>query len=511
MMKTALFVRRSGWKRLALLLALPFLSSSAMAADTNADKDLPRLGMQAGDPMVRTATPSNVAFGLAPADAKGNVFDFHGYLLLPTYVGVHQRETTGPGQSSTVLHSPPLVPQDLRRFEYTGAMPAPWMQLNFLYGNSTVYATAILVGTSAMDAAGYHDVNAQMGVTDAFVTANLTKTVGFPLELRVGAMTGRYGAMGAWDAGRYGTPLIARTNSIGETVTLGYKLGNFTLVLEQGLGGQLNRPPVDIVPAGWNDWADGDVGSTFVNHAHLGVSYNKLAKLGLHYVTAWTQDDLNGGGRLPNGRITVLGADLHVTAKRAGHLFLGGSYTKATNAATVSGAIEILNARGGPELIENYLGSSSGGNGSLTTAGAQYDLSVSRLVYGDLFQGESPDVLISLFGIATKIKSNDKTRDGVTNLKGGVEATYLPLSWFGVSERFDHVRLHGDDSKQAFTMYSSRLLFHPGWKSRGELAIQYTHLLYGSGVLVKNGYPPHLDPTVNPDKDVFSLSATYWW
>jgi hypothetical protein len=177
----------------------------------------------------------------------------------------------------------------------------------------------------------------------------------------------------------------------------------------------------------------------------------------------------------------------------------------------VSGAIEILNARGGPELVENYLGSSSGGNGSLSTFGMQYDLSVARLVFGDLYQGLSPDVLVSLFAVGTKVKSNDSTADGVLKLKGGAEVTYLPLAWFGVSERLDHVRLDNSDSKQAFTIWSSRLLFHPGWKSRGQLALQYSHFVYGSSVLVKAGYPPHLDPTVNPDKDVFSLSATYWW
>jgi hypothetical protein len=489
------------------------MPSLAEAAEATPDKDLPRLGLQAGDPQVRSPTPSNVAFGLSPAEAKGNVFDFHGYLMLPTYVGVHQREKPEAGQSSTVLHSPPLTPQYLRRFEYTGVQPAPWFQLNFLYGNSTLYATAILVGTSAMDAAGYHSVTDQMGVSDAFVTANLSKIVGFPLELKVGAMTGRYGAMGAWDAGRYGTPLIARTNTVGETITAGYRVGELFLVLEQGLGGQLNRPPADIAPQGWNDRADGTVGSTFVNQVHLGAAYAKLAKLGLHYVTAWTQDDVNGAGQLPNGRITVLGADLHVTAKRAGHLFLGGAWTKATNAEVVSGAIEILNARGGRDLIENYIGADEKGhgNGSLTTFGAQYDLSVARLVYGDLFTGESPDVLVSLFGVGTKIKSNVKANDGVWNIKGGAEVTYLPLAWFGVSERFDHVRLNGSDSKRAFTIWTSRLLFHPGWKSRGELALQYSRFVYGSDVQVATGYPLALYPAVNPDKDVFSLSATYWW
>ena len=120
--------------------------------------------------------------------------------------------------------------------------------------------------------------------------------------------------MGTYDAGRYGTPLIARTNTIGETITVAYPLGGFLLILEQGLGGQIGRPPVGLVPAGWNDFADVNVGATFVSQAHFGVAYGQRGKLAFHYVTAWTQDDLTPSGLIPDGRITVVGADLNLAA-----------------------------------------------------------------------------------------------------------------------------------------------------------------------------------------------------
>jgi hypothetical protein len=495
-----------------LLLAALAMPSMALAAEGSSDREIPRLGLSPGEPQVRSPVPS-LPFGIQPAESKGNVLDFHGYLLMPASLGVHERpasETTD-GQTGTVLHSPPLMAQNLRSFEYTGVVPTPWLQLNFSYGNSTVYATAIIAGTSAMDGSGYYSLVDQFGVNDAFVTANLTKTVGFPLQLNVGAFTGRYGAMGAWDAGRYGTPLIARTNTIGESITAGYKLGELAFVLEQGFGGQMARPPAGLVSAGWNDYANTNVGSSFVDHVHLGVAYKGFAKLGLHYLHAWTKDDLIDGGKMPNGRITVLGADLHLTAKRAGHFYLGGARTDASNASTVSGAIEILNARGGPELVKYYLGPNSGGNGALSTFGVQYDVSIARLVYGEVYQGESPDLLVSVFGAGTKVASRDPSFDGVFKLKGGAEVTYLFHSMIGASERFDHVRLHGSDSRQAFTIYSTRLLFHMGWKSRGELALQYSHFVYGSGVLASTGYNPATALAVNPDHDVFSLIATYWW
>ncbi len=132
-------------------------------------------------------------------------------------------------------------------------------------------------------------------------------------------------------------------------------------------------------------------------------------------------------------------------------------------------------------------------------------------MFGDLYTGVSPDILVSLFGIGTYSTSIVAADNNVFRLKGGVEATYLFLSWLGISERFDHVRLHGGDSTQAYTSLASRLLFHTGWRSRGEIALQYTYFVYGSGVYVDSGYPPTPDSTINPDRNVFSLIGTFWW
>jgi hypothetical protein len=192
----------------------------------------------------------------------------------------------------------------------------------------------------------------------------------------------------------------------------------------------------------------------------------------------------------------------------------------ANDSESVSGVIEILNARGGPELRDEYLGPDSGGNGSLAIFGAQYDLSLARLLYRDKFRGESADVLLSLFGMAAKVKSDDQARDpsdgsklydGVQKLKGGMEATYNMLSWFGVSTRVDHVRLNVDDPKQAVTIISPRVLLHTGWQSQDEISLQYSRFLYGSKVYARSGYPAVIDPSAKRDSDVFSLSATFWW
>lgn len=493
-----------------LIAALLALVRPALGDDASVDQTLPRLGLSPAEPLVRSPAPS-IPFGIAPATSRELVLDFHGYLLLPGNVGLHKRQNAQGGGTTTFLHTPPLIPQDLRQFQYTGVVPTPWMQLNFTYGNSIVAATAILAATDATDAAGYYNPAGQLGVNDAFIAVNLTPTFHFPFEVKAGALTGRYGAMGAYDAGRYGTPLIARTNSIGETATLGFKAGDLTFVVEEGFGGQLAHPPIGLVSAGWNDFAFTNVGASFVAHLHAGVSLADLGQLGLHYLYAWTQDDQVSGANIANGHIGIAGADAHLTLGRLGHLYLGAVHTSAKTAAGVSGIIEVMNARGGPELISNYLGPNSNGNGSLTTFGIQYDLSLARFLYGALFQGNSTDVLISLFGVTTKVSSDDPAYDGISKMKGGVELTYNALSWVGFSGRVDHVRQDDNDSEKSFTVISPRLLLHTGWQSRDEFALQYSHFNYGSRVVARTGYPPVDDPTASPDENVVSLSGRFWW
>jgi hypothetical protein len=495
------------------LTGLSILSVLASTAAANAEptpSPLPRLGMDPGEPQARSAPPS-VPFGLPPTSQQF-VLDFHGYLQLPLRMGVLKRTDPSPGQSDTALHTPPLVPQNLRRFQYTGALPDTWAQLNFTYGNSTIAGTVILAARALTDATGLFNPAEQLGANDAFLTLNLSEPAKTPLQVRIGAMTGRYGNMGAYDSGRYGTPIIARTNSIGENIAAAFKLGqDFQLALEQGFGGQLGRPPRGLVPAGWNDFADPNVGASFVNHVHAGLAFRDKLQLGLHYFTALSQDDQVTIAGARDGRISVLGGDVRLTAGRFGHLYLGAAHTQARDAGTVSGVIEVLNARGGPELIDEYLGPNSGGNGALTVFGGQYDLSLARAAFGDLYQGKSADVLVSLFGVGAQVKSDDEDFDGRLKLKGGAEVTYNMLSWFGVSTRFDHVRQNSDNAREAFTVLSPRVLFHTGWRSRDELSLQYSHFLYGSQVVVERGYPARPDPSVNPDRHVFALTGTFWW
>jgi hypothetical protein len=513
LLRTARLLGRCSMRQgLACWLALSVLAVSTPTSAEPKEKalELPRLGLDPAEPQVRSAPPA-IPFGIPPATSKEYVFDFHGYLLLPLRIGIAKREDPAPGQGETVLHTPPLIPQNYRRFEYTAVVPDPWVQLNFTYGNNVVAGTAILAATTATEADAVYDPVQQLGVSDAFITFNLTEPMGTPFQGRVGAMSNRYGAMGAFDSGRYATPLIARINSVGETITAGFRFGKSTLVLEQGIGGQLGRRPAGLVSSGWNGFADPNTGASFVGHLHAGLDLAKLVQFGAHYITAWSQDDQNLDSTLANGRITVLGADARMTAGRWGHLYLGAARTDAANSQVVSGIIEILNARGGPGLISEYFGPKSNGDGALMTFGAQYDMSLSRMVFDEEYEGKNTDLLFSLFGIGTSVTSDDPANDGMLKLKMGAEGTYNLTSWFGTSGRFDHVRLDNDLNARSFNIYTARLLFHTDWLSRDEFALQYSYFAYGDQVLVARGYPPVDDPNLNPDSHVLAMSATFWW
>jgi hypothetical protein len=480
----------------------------AQAKDEEKTAELPRLGLDPAEPSARSAPPAT-PFGVPTATSKEAVLDFHGYLLLPLRVGFNKREDPVTGDSDTVLHTPALVPQNYRRFQYTGILPDPWIQLNLSYGNSTLAGTVIFASSAATEAESFYDTVKQLGISDAYVTLNLSEQVGTPFQIRGGAMHHRYGSMGAFDSGRYGTPLIARINAIGEVATAAFKAGPATVVLEQGIGGQLGRMPTGTAPSGWNDFGDPEVGSSYVGHFHAGLDVSGRFQLGLHYATAWSQDDQNLESVLQRGHINVVGADARLTWGRYGHLYAGLAHTSASNAIVVSRIIEVLNARGGRELVPEYLGGS--GDGSLTTFGAQYDLSIARAMFGDQYRGRNPDVLISLFGIGTKVKSDDPAYDDKLKLKAGLEATYTAASWFGVSGRVDHVRQDNDLNRRSFTSYTGRLLFHTNWQSRDEFALSYSRFVYGREVYAESGSPPVDDPTLNPDRDALSLSATFWW
>jgi len=463
-------------------------------------------------------TPSYGQPSGGPGDWR---FDFHGFLTMPMRIGLNTRENPRPGQSGTVLHSPPVVPDDLETFSHTGVVPTPYALLNFSFGNSIVSTHASILAQQANVSTSFYDPPTQPGINDAYLSIRPKLGSNLRMQMYFGAFANRYGIMGEHDLGRYGTPLIARINGVGENIIATFGLTKkLSAQIEEGIQGQSNKASSDLVPDGWNGWADTNVGSSFVSHVHAGLSYDKLLTVGGHFIQAWEQDDYATGTLAPDGKIRIVAADMRATLGRFGHLYFASSWLLARYASTVGRIIEVLNTQGGPGLVTNYFGDNSSGNGSLATYGGQYDLSIGKLVsYPTPFSGDGPDIYLSLFGMATKVHSDDKRTDiagaklydGVTKVKYGVEASYSLLSWFAVSTRYDHVSPNSDNARYSFAVVSPRLIFRTDWQSTDQLVLQWSHWMDGSQTLVRTGYPAKDDPNASPDKDMISLSASMWW
>jgi hypothetical protein len=474
------------------------------------------LGLSPGAPQVATlaggVTPS---FGQTSTRAEDWRFDFHGFLYLPLRIGINKREHAGAGQKVTTLHTPPVIPGDYTSFGYTAVNPDPWSQLNFSYGNRDVTANVIVAARSVTNGASYFNPSDQLGISDAFLTFRLPASEAVKLSLDVGAFANRYGAMGEYDLGRYGTPLIARVAGVGFTGSGNAALGGeVDLAFEAGLMGQLNKAPVGMEPAGWNDFADPNVGTSYAAHGHASLGFGGKVQVGGHLVYAFVQDDRATSALQKDGSITIGGGDFRLTLGRFGHFYAGVGHTRAKDARGVSGVVRVLNAPGGPGLMTEYFGPNSGGTGQLTLAGAQYDLSLGNLLrYPERFNGDGPDLIASLFGIFTHVGKtpSDPGYDQVDKFKYGGELTYSMLSWLALSGRYDRVIGNLGDAHQTYAVLSPRVIFRTDFNAHDQVVLQYSRYMVGSGVPVKAGYPPVYDYTIIPDKDVISLTAAMWW
>jgi hypothetical protein len=481
------------------------------------------LGLAPGAPQI-SALPGGVtpAFGQRSQMSDDWRFDIHGFVLTPLRAGIGRREHAAAGQKLTTLHAPPRIPERYESFEHTGVIPGPWVQLNFNYGNDRVTSTVVVAARTVNVADSYFNPPDHIGINDAFLTFRLPYSDKAAFNVDVGAFANSYGNMGEYDLGRYGTPLLFRVGGVGATARGDFLLDSLKLTAEVGLKGQLNKTPVGVEPAGWNGFSDPNVGTSFAVHAHVLGYLMKKAAIGLHFTRAFVQDDRAASlPQNPDGAVTVLGFDTRLTLGKFGHFYAGFGQTFAKTARSVSSVIRVLNAPGGPGLMAEYLGpNSNNGTGSLTTVGAQYDLSIGHLMRLDEGTvGDGPDLTASVFGIFTNIKSDDKSRDaqnkplwdGVSKFKYGGELSYSLLSWLAASVRYDRVVANLDVSDKTSAIVSPRLIFHSDWVAQDQVVLQYSHWWNGSQTTVFEGYPAVRDPSVTPDGDAIVLSASMWW
>ncbi len=455
-------------------------------------------------------------------------FHFHGYLESTLRAGFGTRENPVTGQSETVIHANPIVPGRFGDFEATQAVPGPWAQLNFTYGNPYVAGTVIFAGFNQQAAAAYNYPSSQLGINDVFLTLRAPDMPGLRLKVLAGAYQDRYGAMAQYSEGNYGHSIIAYTRGTGTTVFGDFDLfGDLIGLFEFGFKGSLDKAPIGIEPNDANGYADAQNGSGYVAHAHLGVAWSELDVSG-HLLHAFSKDDrlpdvpVRPGEPVaadsPDGSITTMGLTMRAIGQPYGHFFIGGGHTIANDARNVPRVINILNADGGRGLMEEYLGMRSGGNGSLTHVGFQYDASLQQFLrYPAFFRSDSWDLRGSFFATFVHVNSEQESStqpgitvdyDNVNKFKIGSEVMWSIFPWLAFSTRYDFVGPDLANKERSFHVLSPRLIFRTGFLAHEQINIRYTRWFYGDDVLIQNVAPN--DPQ-GLDNQMIALQANMYW
>jgi len=521
--------------RSCLCLGWAATSTLASAQDTGMR---PSLGLSPYAPQGVPGLPGGVtpAFG-APVAPDNWQFDFHGYMQAPLRAGITTRDTPTPDQHKIQLHTPPLVPGEYGYFDYTGTVPQPWVQLNFTYGNGRIAATAIVAAWRASEdmlAAANFEPASQVGINNAFMTYTPAPMGPLKLQFKFGVYPDRYGSMAEYDEGRYGTAVIGKIFGVGETLTADLALGqSFDIELEHGLKGHFDKPPVGLVQDNSNSFARPEQGATYAHHAHAGLSWNETARVGLHYIESFSQDDRAkqlvrpvddpstpvdesreaSYASLPDGDLRVLGAELVVRGGRFGRFYLGASRARLERTESLSDLVQVLNTGGGYNFMQRLIGLASRGSASLVIVGSEYSMSVGKLTHpaGD-FWGEGTDLLISLFGMYDRMSSEDPAYDGVRSYKFGAEATVSALPWLAVSARFDRLVPDDRSPSRSFAVVSPKVVFRTNWQTREAVTLQYAKWFYGSAPVYEGDRIGLMNnPGQKLDDQMVAIYASMWW
>jgi hypothetical protein len=463
----------------------------------------------------------------APLADQAMRLSFTGYLMAPLRMGIGTRDTTAPGQSKTTLHGDPLVAGgSYGWFDMVPVVPGPWAQLNFAYGNDVVTANTVIgawnLGES-MGASGYWQAPSQVWFNDAFLKIT-PKTGPVGVTILAGVFPDRYGAMAEYSSGAYSTPLIATMRGIGTTATalLPFEY-DLDLKLEAGFKGDLNHPPVGLIPAPSNDFASAAQGATFAYHAHANLGYQDTVALGTHFIRSFSQDDRRDGFDDPttpqneaadaaDGKLDILGADLTVKGGRYGYLYLGASDDKGRGVEALNNLVRVQNAGGGKELMERFFGQASHGNGEILFVGGQYTVSLGTLLrYPMEYWGEGPDLTVSLFGTYGSTKSDDPAFSGKKMVKYGTELTYSLLPFLAASGRVDHVVPDTKDGAKSFSVISPKLTLRTDWLAREAVVLEYAGYLLNDGVVVNGDTRLLNNPSGRADKHMVAIYGLLSW
>jgi hypothetical protein len=455
-----------------------------------------------------------------------------GYMRATLPVGIGPRND---GQEGKELHTAPrIIGAGSGRYEYASLLQNPSFSLYAYFGNPIVAANVTLSSGTMLDASFYGNADrATPGVQQAYLTLKFPEVFGSVggMALTVGAFSNRYGSAGREQvsAGYYGVYLFGRTHIAGETLVADIDISDsWELVLEHGIGAkskviQFLTPDSLQVDVRDLDYLEGvgqvPQGSTFVHHAHAAMLHEGWMMLAAHWMTSWTPDDnsLAAGVRVPEGRLTVVGAEMHIDDDALGNGYIGFSHVNAKNLAPLSNGLAILHGSTGRGFKESFFGerdrvrgfTPTNSSGTVDTLLFQYTLNLGQ--YLGTLPFAARDLTLSLYSMLNHAVSPSTIPDDPLQvdidqykLKFGTELQLALRPYFTPSFRYDRVLPNVSDTATGYTSLTPRIFIRSSWNTKEYITLSYTHFFLG-----ERAYPssPFSD-LLEADPDLFSIAAT---
>lgn len=544
-----------------LVLALSVLSIPALAAEeetteapaSEATQSAPASPAPAAT--TDTTAPSDATVATPPAVElkaeekhegllEGWRTEVHGYFRAPMTLGISSRpnpDAEGSGASHLQISYGPnrVMDWSYYSFAYTRLQEQDWAEMTFAIKKKHVTAEVGWMGywLSATgyrnnDAAGVPGIAALALDTD-FQLGTITPNI----MLKMGAFWPGYGYFEKYD-----TFTLGRFRHIGEQLRLTIPVNtDLTVTIDQGFGTGRDGAYNPVVAANTPLYAN-RTGANLLAYGNVQLSYQKYAKIGLHYNYTWTRDPYLTAEASPtagkaytqvaDAHMAVAGLEANLSAPVAGRLWISPSYLDIKNGWALSmlgsGGVEIMHSQGGAGIATNYLGlsnavSASTGSGSMLNLGFLYENSLSN-VLGQV-PGSLPDVKVSGFGLLAKVSrdlpSGSPVGDKLTQFKYGADATLQALTWLGVMLRYDTVNYDLDNPGYIFSAITSRLTIASHYLSGERIYLQFSRYRYGDKMVLAGDWPWGAVPLVagtheiqgghyggkKPDENVVKLQA----
>jgi hypothetical protein len=496
------------------------------------------LGQSPWSPRVG-ALPGGLTPGFgAPMPPGEWTFEFTGYLSATAQFSTNERPDPQPGQSKLVFHTTPTTVDDYQSFVGTATQPGQWIAMNFKYGNRDVYALVTLSTWNPTESTSYYQIGSQNFINNAYIRYNIPAIGNLRLQATAGYFYDYYGNLGQYGPGIYQMPIVGGVRGIGQSVTGELRLNpDITLLLQEGIMGNRNgHPPAGTTPAGPNNPADPLSPSSYIAHLHAGVVWRGawVVKAMLHWMLEWYQDDrpqencfLSTQGvfscqpnvdnmftrgvneaDIPDGHITVVGADATASHPIYGVVGVGGSHIDSHNGYLLRSGL-ITFGGDGQQLGERWLGQETNATGTVDAVSVNYGGSIARILAGaGPFDPNGPNLILNAGAVfAVSHNTTNAVYEDRRRFKAGADLFYGFLPYMGAGVRFDRVIPNSRDSSENFSVLNTRLVFKSDWTSRETISLIYARWFYG----------PHTHPEyslLQPpwlDDQLIALNVNMWW